>query len=38
VEPKPTKEFEAVDPRHYTELNAFPAFMCIRAVKKNDDV
>lgn len=38
VEPKPTKEFEAVDPRHYKELNAFPAFMCIRAVKKNDDV
>lgn len=34
VEPKPVKEFEALDPRHYKELNAFPAFMCIRAVKK----
>lgn len=34
IEPKPTKEFENVDPRHYKELNDFPAFMCIRAVKK----
>lgn len=34
IEPKPVKEFEALDPKHYRELNAFPAFMCIRAVKK----
>lgn len=34
VEPKPTKEFENVDPRHYKELNEFPAFLCIRAAKK----
>lgn len=34
VEPKPTKEFENIDPRHYKELNEFPAFLCIRAVKK----
>ena len=35
VEPKPTKEFEELDPLHFKELNEFPAFMCIRAVKKN---
>ncbi|WP_144051602.1 class I SAM-dependent methyltransferase [Fibrisoma limi] len=35
VEPKPTIEFERLDPRHYKELNEFPAFMCIRAVKRN---
>lgn len=34
VEPKPTKEFEKLDPKHFKELNEFPAFMCIRAVKK----
>ena len=34
VEPKPTKEFEALDPKHYKELNEFPSFMCIRAVKR----
>ncbi|TAE51946.1 MAG: class I SAM-dependent methyltransferase [Bacteroidetes bacterium] len=34
VEPKPTQEFEQADPRHFHELNAFPAFMCIRALKK----
>lgn len=33
VEPKPTKEFEALDPKHYKELNQFPAFLCIRAIK-----
>ena len=37
VEPKPTKEFEQLDPKHYRELNEFPAFMCIRAVKKNSN-
>ncbi|SNR75116.1 Methyltransferase domain-containing protein [Maribacter sedimenticola] len=34
VEPKPLKEFEELDQKHYKELNEFPAFMCIRAVKK----
>jgi SAM-dependent methyltransferase len=38
VEPKPTKEFEQLDPKHYKELNEFPAFMCIRAIKRNDKV
>lgn len=33
LEPKPTKEFEQLDPRHYRELNSFPAFLCIRAIK-----
>lgn len=36
VEPKPTKEFERLDPKHYKELNEFPAFMCIRAIKRTD--
>ncbi len=34
IEPKPTKEFEIFDPKHYKELNEFPAFMCIRAIRK----
>ena len=34
LEPKPTAEFEKLDPRHFKELNEFPAFMCLRAVKK----
>jgi SAM-dependent methyltransferase len=34
LEPKPTKEFEKSDPKHYHELNEFPAFICIRAFKK----
>lgn len=33
LEPKPTTEFEKLDPRHFKELNEFPSFMCIRAVK-----
>ncbi|SFH20531.1 Methyltransferase domain-containing protein [Pedobacter insulae] len=37
VEPKPTKEFEQLDPRHYKELNEFPAFLCIRAIKKKEN-
>jgi SAM-dependent methyltransferase len=37
VEPKPTKEFEHFDPKHFKELNEFPSFMCIRAVKKNNE-
>ncbi|NUO00835.1 MAG: class I SAM-dependent methyltransferase [Saprospiraceae bacterium] len=35
IEPKPTPEFEALDPRHFKELNDFPAFMCLRAVRKD---
>ncbi|MEM6261138.1 MAG: class I SAM-dependent methyltransferase [Bacteroidota bacterium] len=35
VEPKPTQEFEQLDPKHYKELNSFPAFLCIRAVRRN---
>jgi len=34
IEPKPTKEFEKLDPKHYKELNKFPAFMCIKAIRK----
>ncbi len=34
IEPKPTKEFEKTDPKHYKELNEFPAFMCIKAIRK----
>ncbi|OBX19020.1 methyltransferase family protein [Gelidibacter algens] len=34
IEPKPLKEFEKLDRKHYKELNEFPAFMCIRAIKK----
>jgi len=34
IEPKPTKEFEKFDPKHYKELNEFPAFMCMRAIRK----
>ncbi|WP_157960862.1 class I SAM-dependent methyltransferase [Nubsella zeaxanthinifaciens] len=34
VEPKPTEEFKKLDPKHYKELQAFPAFMCIRAIKR----
>lgn len=34
VEPKPVAEFEKRDPRHFKELNEFPSFMHIRAVKK----
>ena len=37
VEPKPTKEFEKLDPRHFKELNEFPSFMCIRAVKRRNN-
>lgn len=34
IEPKPTHEFEKLDPKHFKELNDFPAFMCIRAISK----
>ncbi len=35
LEPKPVKAFEQLDPKHYKELNEFPAFMCISAIKDN---
>lgn len=34
IEPKPVAEFEKLDPRHFKELNEFPGFMHIRAIKK----
>ncbi|OEK00596.1 hypothetical protein BFP97_03340 [Roseivirga sp. 4D4] len=34
LEPKPVEAFEALDPKHFNELNAFPAFMCMRALKR----
>ncbi len=34
VEPKPTKEFEKADPKHFKELNEFPAFMCLSAIRR----
>ncbi|MEM9719033.1 MAG: methyltransferase domain-containing protein [Bacteroidota bacterium] len=34
VEPLPTKEFEAIDPRRYKKLMKFPSFLCIRAEKR----
>lgn len=34
LEPKPVDEFEKLDPKHFKELNEFPAFMCIKAIKK----
>tara|TARA_R110002049_G_C9073347_1_gene555067 strand:+ start:173 stop:889 length:717 start_codon:yes stop_codon:yes gene_type:complete len=35
IEPKPTIEFERIDPKYFKKLNEFPAFMCIKAVKKD---
>ncbi len=34
IEPRPAPEFKEHDPRHFKELNAFPAFMMLRAVKR----
>lgn len=34
IEPKPVEEFEKFDPKHFEELNNFPAFMCISAIRK----
>ena len=34
VEYKPTAEFEKSDPKHFRELSAFPAFMGMRAIRK----
>ena len=35
LEPKPVAEFEKLDPKHYRELNEFPAFMSLRAVRRD---
>ena len=35
LEPKPVAEFEKLDPKHFAELNSFPAFMCLRAVRRD---
>ena len=34
IEPLPTPEMAQSDPKHYRELMDFPAFMCLRAVKR----
>lgn len=34
LEPKPVEAFQKLDPKHYKELNEFPAFICIKADKK----
>ncbi len=34
IEPTPTEEFAKLDPRHFKELNEFPGFMCVRAVRR----
>lgn len=34
LEPKPVPEFEKLDPKHFKELNEFPGFLCLRAVKR----
>lgn len=33
IEPKPTEEFKAADPKHYEELSRLPCFLCVRAGK-----
>ncbi|HVF51714.1 MAG TPA: class I SAM-dependent methyltransferase [Pyrinomonadaceae bacterium] len=33
LEPQPTGEFKAADPKHYAELSRQPVFLCIRARK-----
>ena len=34
VEPRPSPEMEQADPKHFAELSKFPAFLCLRAVKR----
>jgi hypothetical protein len=36
LEPRPTEEFRAADPRHYAELMAFPAFLCLRVRREGE--
>jgi len=35
LEPKPVEEFKKHDAKHYKELSEFPAFLCLRAIRKN---
>ena len=35
LEPRPVPEFKKLDPKHWVQLNAFPSFMCLRAVRKS---
>jgi len=35
LEPKPVEEFKKHDAKHYKELNEFPAFLCLRAIRKD---
>lgn len=37
LEPLPTDEFRRADPRHHEELEKEPAFICIRAIKREPD-
>jgi len=34
IEPRPVAAFEKLDPKHFKELNEFPAFMCLSFVKQ----
>ncbi|RLD18919.1 MAG: class I SAM-dependent methyltransferase [Bacteroidetes bacterium] len=34
IEPKPVEEYKLADPENYKKLMEFPAFMCIRAIRK----
>lgn len=34
LEPKPTEQFKAADPKHYEELVQQPCFLCIQAVRR----
>ena len=34
LEPKPVAEFAKHDAKHYKELNEFPAFLCLSAIRK----
>lgn len=36
VEPRPVQELATIDPRRFKEFNHFPAFLCVRAVKRSD--
>lgn len=35
-EPRPLPEMKESDPKHFAELNDFPAFLCVRAVKRGE--
>jgi SAM-dependent methyltransferase len=35
IEPKPVEEFKEYDAKHFRELNEFPAFLCLKAIRKH---